>query len=226
MKITRSLIAILSAIALNHAAMAATIIRDHYLVAERNRYRVYEVTRIHDQEPSSVTRTFLIADAKGPFLRVDVISDYEHSTSKTSYTLLRDSRATATITQQLPFTSTTAEGHQQEVVKHPELRDAPVPITIEGSSGKKVHGLHDDWTRPGAADMHRSDAKEILGKDLTTALDSVRELAGLPMFADLNVGFVYLFEDEKLVRISTKLMVAFQKADCGFDAKFGMPCTR
>jgi len=42
----------------------------------------------------------------------------------------------------------------------------------------------------------------------------------------LNIGFVYLFDDAKLVRKSTKLMVAFEKADCGFDAKFGLPCTR
>ena len=64
----------------------------------------------------------------------------------------------------------------------------------------------------------------IAGRELVDALDSLRELAGLPMFADLNVGFIYFFDDAKLVRKSAKLMVAFEKADCAFDAKFGLPC--
>jgi len=81
------------------AIMAVTyVIRDHYLVAERNRHRVYEVTRIHDQEASLVTRTFLIADGKGPFLRVNVVSDVALHTYRTSYALLRGSKARATIT--------------------------------------------------------------------------------------------------------------------------------
>jgi len=71
----------------------AAVIRDHYLVAERNRHRVYEVTRIHDQGATLVTRTFLIADTNGPFARVDVVTDYGRNKALTTYKLLRGSGA-------------------------------------------------------------------------------------------------------------------------------------
>jgi hypothetical protein len=201
-------------------------VRDHYLVAERNRHRVYEVTRIHDQADSSAVRTFLIADAEGPLLRIDVGTNYATNTAWTAYRLQRGSHAVATISELLPFTTTTPEGHRDEAMRHPELRDAPVPITVEGPGGEKLKGLHNEWSSAALAEARRNEAKRVLGKELAAALDAIRELAGLPMFADLNVAFQYLFEDAQIVRRSMKLMVALEKPNCDFDAKFSVPCAK
>jgi len=204
----------------------AISVRDHYLVAERNRHRVYEVTRIHDEGESSAVRTFLIADAQGPLLRIDVGTNYVTNMASTVYRLQRGSHATAVISELLPFTTTSAAGHREEVMKHPELRDAPVPVTIDGPGGEKVKGVYSDWSSAKLAPARRNEAKRVLGKDIMSALDGIRELAGLPMFADLNVAFQYLFEDEQIVRRSMKLMVSFEKPNCDFDAKFGVACRR
>jgi hypothetical protein len=54
--------------------------------------------------------------------------------------------------------------------------------------------------------------------------DRIRELAGLPMFSDLNSELVFLFDAETLERRSERLMVAATKYDCAFDAKFDVLC--
>lgn len=208
------------------ASAKITSVRDHYVIAERNRHHVYEVTRIHDQAPASVVRTFLIADNGGPLLRIDIGTDYSLNTTWTKYQLQRGSLATATISERLPFTSTTPEGHRDEAMKHPELRDAPVPVTIDGSAGAKVKAVYADWSSATLGDARRNEVRRAAGKELSDALDSIRELAGLPMFADLNVAFTYFFNDAQIVRRSMKLMVAIQKPNCEFDAKFALPCAQ
>ena len=67
--------------------------------------------------------------------------------------------------------------------------------------------------------------KQTVGPELFGVLYGLRELAGLPPFADLNVSFGYIFDPSELVFKSTALMVATTKPDCAFDAKLGEPCS-
>jgi len=199
--------------------------RQHYLVAQRNGKPAFQVTRIHDGNASLVKRTYLIADNDGPLLRIDLVSDYANRQTISTYALLRGTRPTATIVLELPFASTTITARRDELRKHPELANAPVPVTIR-SSGRTLHGLDEDWRRSPTAETHRTRAKEVLGKELTKAIADIREIAGLPMFADINASLGYVLDVPTLVGKSVKLMVAPVSADCEFDAKFAVPCGR
>ncbi len=196
--------------------------REHYSVLTKGKKPAFEVTLVHDQSDSQTTRTYLIADAKGPLLRVVHTSDYGARSSVTDYELVRDSRDHAVLHVTLPFVSTTRQGVLAEIAKG-GVSDRAVPISLEGPAKRSFHSDDKLW-RGAAGDEHRQKAKGVLGKDLARALDEVRELAGLPMFADLNIEFVYLFEPDKLVHRSRTLMVATTPPDCAFDVKFGVPC--
>lgn len=74
MKVTNLFLAL--AVSAAAASSVAAESRNHYFVVNRNNMRpAYEVTRIHDEGARSAARTFLIADAGGPLLRVDAVSD-------------------------------------------------------------------------------------------------------------------------------------------------------
>lgn len=142
-----------------------------------------------------------------------------------SYALLRQSQETVRIVLDLPFASTTRESRREELRKRPELSNAPVPVTVQAaSSGKAVRGVDRDWREENGT-VFRGKAKEVFGKELLAVLADVRELGGLPMFADINPSLAYIFDDAMIVRKSMKLLVATKRADCAFDAKFGVPCT-
>jgi hypothetical protein len=205
-------------------ALSAAETRRHYYVATKNMAPAFEVTRIHDDKTIATTRTFLIADTHGPLLRVDVLHDYAGRKTVTSYRLMRSSRASATISIDLPFASATREGRQAEVKAHPEILNAAVPVRIEGPAGA-VRDLDETWHRGGVADAARGRARQALGPELMSTLANVKELAGLPMFADLNASLGYFFEERSLVHRSSTLLVAIDKANCAFDLRFNAPCT-
>lgn len=199
--------------------------REHYVVAHHNRKPAYEVTRIHSENSSLTRRTFLIADDRGPLLQIELTNDYAGRQTVTSYQLVRGSRSNAKIVLDLPVASATRETRREELRNHPELDTKPVPVTIYGS-GTKAHGIDSDWRKQDTAEFNRGRAKDILGKELVTVLGDLRELAGLPMFADFNAAFGYIFDDASLVQKSRKLMVAKTNPDCAFDAKFSVPCVQ
>jgi len=142
-----------------------------------------------------------------------------------SYALLRGPHSSAKITLDLPVTSTSRDARREELRKHPELANAPVYVTIQ-SSGRSVRAVDADWRRPSTVASHRAKAKEVIGHDLLTAMAGIREIAGLPMFADLNASLGYVFDESELVDRTEKLMVASTTANCAFDAKFALPCER
>jgi hypothetical protein len=200
--------------------------RDHYWVANRSdKTPAFRVTRIHTDSGGIVERTYLIADSKGPLLRVDLQRDYSRNTNTAAYTLMRESGADLRIVQELPFSGRTRDVVRNEIRMHPELAQAAIPVTIVASSGQKVHGQDADW-RNGNAKENRGRARAIMDKQLMVALDRIRELAGLPMFADMNASLGYIFEEATLVWKSQKLMVATVKPDCKFDATFEVPCAQ
>jgi hypothetical protein len=205
---------------------SAAEIRTHYSVLDRQRKPAFEVTRIHTQLPDKTTRTYLIADDKGPLLKVTQTSDIVRNTSETHYELMRGSKASANVGLQLPTTSTTREAQLREIETNPGLANARVPVSIEGPAQRSLHADDAAWRTGPDTERHRTKAKDIVGKDLAKALDDVRELAGLPMFADINGELVYFFDEAKLVRHSMRLMVATVKPDCAFDARFGVGCAR
>lgn len=222
MNIRRSIFAFLVTAS---AVAAGADSRQHYVVLERDRTPAFEVTRIHDQTPSRSRRTYLIADRSGPLLQIDLTNDYGARQTVAEYQLVRGSRPAAKVVLDLPVVSDTREGRREELRKNPGLADKPVPVTIHGS-GKTMRAEDSEWRRSGTAETNRGRAKQLLGKELFSALADVRELAGLPMFSDLNASFGYIFEEASLVHRSMKLMVATSSADCVFDAKFGLPCAR
>ena len=198
--------------------------RDHYWVANRpDKTPAFRVTRIHQDGEGIVARTYLIADSKGPLLRIDLQRDYSRNTNTATYTLMRESGASIKIGQELPYTSRTRDDVRNEIRAHPELAQASIPVTIDASSGQKVHGHDADW-RSANAQETRGRARAIMDKQLMVALDRIRELAGLPMFADMNASLGYIFDESNLVWKSRKLMVATVKPDCKFDAAFEVPC--
>ena len=203
-------------------AVEAREIRSHYTVLERNRKPAFEVTRIHNDTDSQVTRTYLIADPTGPLLRVDVLNDYPGRKTSYLFTTLRDGKHSGTIELNLPVASTTREGRSEELRGNPALANLPVPVIISSKCGK-ANGHDSDWRSSNAA-AARGRAHAALGTELVRALRNVREIAGLPMFAEINAPLEYIFEDSMIVKKSQKLMVAGGRADCAFDAKFGVPC--
>jgi hypothetical protein len=200
--------------------------RDHYWIANRpDKTPAFRVTRIHEDGGGVVDRTYLIADSKGPLLRVDLQRDYSRNTNTATYTLMRESGASVKIGQELPYSTRTRDDVRNEIRIHPELARAAIPVTIVASSGQRVHGQDAEW-RNGNATENRGKARAIMDKQLMVALDRVRELAGLPMFADMNASLGYIFDESNLVWKSRKLMVATVKPDCKFDATFEVPCAR
>lgn len=216
---------VVSLILIFAADFMAAETRQHYVVVHRDRKPAYEITRIHDQNPSVSRRTYLIADTKGPLIKIDLTNDYAGRQMVSAYQLLRGSRSSAKVILDLPVVSATRDARREELRKNPDLANKPVPVTIHGA-GKTFRGIDSDWRRADTAESSRGRVKDLLGRELLSALHDVRELAGLPMFSDVNAGLGYIFNEETLVQRSMKLMVANTKADCAFDAKFGVPCAR
>jgi hypothetical protein len=206
--------------------LLAAVDRRHYVISERDTTPAWEVTRIHEGSPALVRRIYLIADSKGPLLRIDLVSDYANRQTLSSFALLRGSRHTARVVLDMPFASTTVERRVEELRKRPELAHVPVPVTVHGTAGRSLRGFDHDWRCGESAERHRAQARELVGGELVATLTRVRELAGLPQFADLNASLGYLFDDATLVHRSMKLMVATARTDCAFDAKFGVACDR
>lgn len=203
---------------------AATENRKHYLVASRDNRPAYEITRIFSQDSLASRTTFLVADPSGPLLRLELVNDYANRQNVATYTLLRASRAKAKVVIDLPFASTTREGRRDELRKRPELATAPVPVTIHGS-GKTIHGLDSDWRqRDSREGAHRKSVRDAVDEDLIASLETIREIAGLPPFAEINATLGYVVDPSLLIYRSKRLMVATVKPDCVFDAKFGVPC--
>ena len=85
------------------ARVDARELRNHYTVLNRADHTpAFEVTRIIETSSSRSTHTYLIADADGPYLRIDIVSDYANRNATKSYALLRQSRARASIRFDLP----------------------------------------------------------------------------------------------------------------------------
>ncbi len=199
-------------------------LRTHYVVVHKDMTPAYEVTRIHISSEAATKRTFLIADAKAPLVRIEETYDWAGHKRVTQYTLLRDSHATARITVDMPYAATTESGVRGEIKNRPELRSATRPVTIEGPAGRVLHANDSDWYAAGFAETRRQGTKDAVGPDVLSLLSDLRDLAGLPPFADLNTTLGYVFGPESLVYKSPDLMVATTKPDCRFDAKFGTAC--
>jgi hypothetical protein len=202
-----------------HAAGGET--RQHFVVAKRDKSPAFEVTRIFHQNDHQAVTSLLIADVAGPMMRVEMKSDYANRKTVASYTLLRGSRGHVRITLDLPYASTTRDGRREELRRRPELANAPVPVSIEANA-ESVHGLDSDWRSANAP--QRAKARTIMAADLLAALRSIRELAGLPPFTEVNASLGYILDPGTLVYRSESLMVAQTRPDCTFDAKLGVPC--
>jgi hypothetical protein len=196
--------------------------RDHYIVIDRDRAPMYRVTRIWAPGPNGTQQTFLIANVGGPLLRIDLTRDYLSQERITLFALAGNPEANARLVVTLPSASTTAKDLREELQARPELRHVPVPIRIEGRSNKMVRGLDADWSRQTNAEL-RNRVRQVVGEDLMEALLSIKDIAGLPMFAELNASLGYLVDPETLVYRST-LLVSAGAPDCEFDRKFGVPC--
>lgn len=209
---------------------SATSFRNHYIVAHRDRTPAYDVTYVYNSDESHITGTFLVADRQGPLLRVDIVSDYTNRQNVSKYALLRGSKKTLKIVQHLPFTSTTMTSRREELKSRPDIDNLAIPVTVEVSTpgvsrNATIRGLDSDWNTRSSAGDQRAKVKEAMGSEMYPVLAALRELAGLPMFADLNTSLSYVFGQEALVRQSRTLMVAKEKQNCAFDARFGVPCT-
>jgi hypothetical protein len=197
--------------------------REHYAVVTKDMKPAFNVTRVHVATATATTRTFLIADSKGPALRVDILSDYGNRKRVTTFRSFKGSHPVAVVTLDLPFASTTAADRIREIREHPELENAAVPVTVSNGTAQVFRDVEASW-HGAAGPGVRAKAAAVVGGELISVLESVKELAGLPMFADLNTTLGYLLPGDGLVRRSMKLLVAKVAQDCTFDATFKMPC--
>jgi hypothetical protein len=197
--------------------------RQHYSVLERDRQSAFEVTRIYDAQPNRTIVTFLIGDAKGPLMTAVLTDDYTQKENRINYRLMRGSRSEALVVVSLPFQSNTRAGVAEELKTH-SFDESSIPIRIEGPGRGVLTGTNDRWRSGDSGPSQRARAQDLLGHEMVKAMNAVRELAGLPMFGDLNMGFEFFFGTTEIVRRSTKLMVATTRNDCAFDAKFGVAC--
>jgi hypothetical protein len=204
---------------------APLMMRQHYVVVHRDRTPAFTVTGLHDSNEARTIRTFLIADVNGPLLRLSETTDWANHRSVTQYTLLRQSHDSAKITVQMPYAATTESDVRVEIHNRPEVSSADRAVSVEGDSGKTFHGMDGDWHTSDTANARRQSMKQTISPELVEVLYGLRELAGLPPFADLNLSFGYIFDPSELIFQKTTLMVATTKADCAFDAKFGEPCS-
>jgi hypothetical protein len=202
--------------------VAAQPRRQHYSVLERNRQSAFEVTRIYEAEPNRTVITFLISDSKGPLMTAILTDDYTQKENRMKYRLMRGSRSEAVVVVSLPFEANTRVGVAEEL-KTRSFEEGSIPVRIEGSGHGVLTGSNDRWRHADTGPNQRAKAQDLLGNEMVKALRDVRELAGLPMFGDLNMG-LFFFGTSELVHRSTKLMVATTRNDCAFDAKFGVAC--
>jgi hypothetical protein len=198
--------------------------RDHYVVIDRDKTPRYHVTRILGEIPNGTQQTFLIADTDGPLLRIDLKRDYLSQERIALFVLAVAPEVIARVVVTLPSTSITAKELRKEIQNRPELRHISVPVRIEGRSNRIVKGVDVDWRSSHASANLRNRARKVVGDDLMNALLSIKDIAGLPMFVELNASLGYLVDPETLVYRSALLVSAAGPPDCEFDRKFGVPC--
>lgn len=222
MKKTLCLLAALNAIVA--VTSVATEYREHYSVANRvDKTPAFRVTTTEDPDEAFSVRRGLIADTRGPLLRVDIKRDRMDNYHTATFTLMRGSGASLTITETLPSPGTARPVPQE--IGHSRIFRGSVPLSIQPSSGNELQGLDTDW-RGVNGQANRERTRAAIDKELMNALDRLRELPVLPMLFDLNEFFVYIFDEPDVVSKSEKLIVTKVNPDCEFDASFGVPCPR
>jgi hypothetical protein len=195
--------------------------RIHYVIADRGHTPLYHITAIEKPGEDESAQTFLIRDAAGQQVRIQVERDYQKHTTIAEYSL--DDRRSIKVTLDLPSKSTTRSGFRAEVKANPNLGNADVPVIVE-STGRNTRTSEKEWKDLSKKSAARSRVKAVLDGNVSATVKNLLPVLAFPMFRGACSSVPFVTEGEECVG-DEAMLVAVVAPDCSFDAKFGFPCS-
>jgi hypothetical protein len=192
--------------------------RTHYVISTRDRVAVYRATVIRTSSEQAGTETYLIENPAGQKVRIDIRRNFRNRLVTAEYSV-NDGKPVK-VKLELPGNATTRSEALKEMRERPELRHQDIPVTVE-SLGRVVKTTEREW-QSGKADV-RANAKAIAGAAFVSAIRPLASILGFPQFGGACSTFGFVSDGEKCVG-TTSIMIAVDRPDCEFDARFGMPC--
>jgi hypothetical protein len=192
--------------------------RTHYVVANRDRTPAYYATVISTNSESLGSEIYLFENPAGQRVRINVRKNYKSRLVTAEYSV--NVGKPVKVTLQLPGSASTRSETLKQYKEHPELQNEDVLVTVD--SGDEVLKTREREWKSGKADV-RKKAKSIAGSEIASAMQSLSSVLGSPEFGGACSTFEFVSDGQKC-RMSTSLMIAKVRPDCGFDARFGMQC--
>jgi hypothetical protein len=197
--------------------------RTHFVVADRARKPLFNVTTVYAQDDKAVTNALLARNvATGQKIVVSIHTDYQKHEQITQY--LVDRKPVVTVRASLPFIATTVAGTLEERKNHrAELAAQDVQLSVE-CSGHAEHFTERGWQK-GDKDAlaKRANVHQAIDADVLTTLKNAAPLFAFPDFGAACASLPFV-TDGATCQPNMNIMFATVLPDCSFDADMGMPC--
>jgi hypothetical protein len=199
------------------SAVRTTEFRMHHHVAQvKTRTPVLDATTISFVSEEKTSETYLIQTADGR--RLEFERSHDVSAHKSSATYRVGNGKPVTVTLDMPYKSKTLSEATAEM-RQGTLKDADVPITIEGNGTFKTSERALNADADGS--LH-SRVRGVVSEEVAAAFTALQPIFGMPDFGGVCATIPFI--TGKKCSIDTSVMVATVPPDCDFDASFGKPC--